>query len=472
MPASVSVLPGSTEQLREKSRQLQSLSEAVLTRCKNCDTEIYATHSKEFKIVYENDDFTVTTAGESDRYGIRVIDEQRTGFVTTNSPVKEHLLQSLEEARAIAKLSPASHYYAIAKKNTEHEQRPSFFELSDDAAFEISTDRAFEFAEKVISEAKKDKRVSLDRAEFTLSAGCVSVMNSEGISLAGAETSAGFYAMGMARDGSDVTSFDYDGADILHIAALEQEIEKSMGRFRQSVLSSLGARSCKSYKGPVILHPALVRQFIAGIIVSNAGGMVHADSITPWKEKLSQQVAHPSLHVFEDPLNKEFHTGYRPFDREGLHCNRHDIIAGGKFQFIAHNQYSARRLQTEPTGNASGGSRSVPSIGFSNVRLSFDENHISKKPLENLFQDLGSGLLLKRFSGNQDMQSGNFSGVAKNSHFIENGEIAYPLKEVMVSGNLFDVIQGILAVTDLEYDIMGGKKAPYVIVDGISVTSS
>ena len=64
----------------------------------------------------------------------------------------------------------------------------------------------------------------------------------------------------------------------------------------------------------------------------------------------------------------------------------------------------------------------------------------------------------------------DFSGVAKNSFWVENGEIR-PVKEVMVSGNLFEMLKQIVAGTDRDFEVMGGARAPYLLVDGVSVTS-
>ena len=52
-----------------------------------------------------------------------------------------------------------------------------------------------------------------------------------------------------------------------------------------------------------------------------------------------------------------------------------------------------------------------------------------------MIKDIDKGILLCRFSGGSPSDNGDFSGVAKNSYYIENGEIKYPITETMVSGN-------------------------------------
>ncbi len=119
-----------------------------------------------------------------------------------------------------------------------------------------------------------------------------------------------------------------------------------------------------------------------------------------------------------------------------------------------------------------GGARSLPGLGFSN--LSIGGSRASTKLLtdEELFKALNSGLVIKRFSGNSDMTSGHFSGVAKNSWWVENGNRSHPVTEVMIAGNLFDVVKKIIAVGAIPHKLIGGGMAPYILVDDLSVTSA
>jgi PmbA protein len=89
-----------------------------------------------------------------------------------------------------------------------------------------------------------------------------------------------------------------------------------------------------------------------------------------------------------------------------------------------------------------------------------------------LYKGLNTGLVLKRFSGNSDPVSGQFSGIAKNSWWVKNGERHGALKEVMISGNMFDLLKNIKLIGSTTYRQMGSFDSPYLLIDGVSVTSA
>jgi PmbA protein len=74
-----------------------------------------------------------------------------------------------------------------------------------------------------------------------------------------------------------------------------------------------------------------------------------------------------------------------------------------------------------------------------------------------------------RFSGGQPGPSGDLSGVAKNSFFIENGRITKPLSEVMISGNLGDMLHDTVAVS-LERESSGYWLLPWIRAKGVTIS--
>jgi len=430
------------------------------------DNEVFASHRTELKIVYENLDFSVSASSTTDLYGIRTIIDGRPGFLTTNSSDPKALREAACEVQTIAKVSPENPANALAESG-----RASTQSLVDSALLDFSPDEAVRFTELLIAECRKDPRVSIDRAEFGVDLSCRVVVNSKGVERSSAQTSAGWFAMGMARTPDQVTSFDYDGASVSSRSAIEKEMIESIGRFRESVIGSLDPIRGSSYKGKILLHPRAVMDLLAGVILSNCNARSHQDNLSPWKGKVGQQVASEALTVFEDPLDLARPEGWSPFDREGVPTSRHNLIEDGRLNFLGHNCYTAKREGIRPTGNASGGARSIPGIGFSNFCFSFKSGTINIIKEADLLTSEKDVLLLSRFSGNSDPVSGAFSGVAKNSRWIQSDGTQRPVQEVMISGNLFDLITQIVSAGDHMHKLSGGSLTPYVLVDGVSVTA-
>jgi PmbA protein len=189
--------------------------------------------------------------------------------------------------------------------------------------------------------------------------------------------------------------------------------------------------------------------------------------MSKWAKSMGIKVASSDFTFSEDPNDKTRPGEWNPFDREGVTTLRHDIIKNGILNFTAHNSFSAKRAKVPVTGNASGGARSIPSIGLHALTIS-----PGKMSQDDLYKSLNTGLVLKRFSGNTDPVSGQFSGIAKNSWWVEKGQRKGALKEVMVSGNMFELLQNIKLIGSTSFRQMGSFDSPYLLIDGISVTSS
>ncbi|MEW6227748.1 MAG: metallopeptidase TldD-related protein, partial [Bacillota bacterium] len=138
--------------------------------------------------------------------------------------------------------------------------------------------------------------------------------------------------------------------------------------------------------------------------------------------------------------------------------------AGGTLNHNLYNCYTARKEGRTSNGRAVGSDQSVPGIGTTNLVFA-----PGKTPLDEIIRSCPKGLMVNRFSGTLDAISGDFSGVVKGGHYIENGEIARPVKEVMIAGNIYELLHRITAVSR-EVVTLGDTRLPYVQIDGVSVT--
>lgn len=110
----------------------------------------------------------------------------------------------------------------------------------------------------------------------------------------------------------------------------------------------------------------------------------------------------------------------------------------------------------------------LPGIGLRNLQIEMTSGPLCED--EEILKKAEGLLVVVRFSGNDDPVSGLFSGLARNSWLVENGSIK-PVSEVMIAGNVFDMMQNIAAAGARTHSVFGGAKAPYLLVDGINVTA-
>ena len=90
-------------------------------------------------------------------------------------------------------------------------------------------------------------------------------------------------------------------------------------------------------------------------------------------------------------------------------------------------------------------------------------------PLDAMIRDVKAGVLIARYSGGRPNDKGDFSGIAKNSYYIEDGAIAYPISETMVSGNLASLLTNIVAISSERADF-GSGIFPWIRVGGIGIS--
>lgn len=444
--------------------QLKEFSSHLLSECQSLEpgsAEVCADQVSETKVVFENTDFSVASSSQATVLGLRTIINGRQGFITTNNLDKNELSAKAKEAQLVAKLSPQNDAFGIAPKGESGQ-----YTAVDEKLQQAGPKEILAWTDLLVSETKKDPRVALDRAEVSLSSSSRVIQNSNGIDQQISLTTCGWYVMGMAKDGNEVTSFDYDGNTTGSIDSIEDQIKKTAEEFRESVLGSLSAKGGKSYNGPVLLHPAAVASLMAQVVASNVNARAQQDGMSQWKGRLGETVASSLLTISTNPQNKDQIATWAPFDREGVLTSNQSIVENGVLKLTAHNTFTANRAKTQSNGFATGGSRSTPSIGVSAMKV-----HGGDKTLNDLTSALNSGLVLKRFSGNSDPVSGRFSGVAKNSWWIEKGQKTHALKEIMVSGNMFDLLKSVQMIGKDLFSQHGSFEAPYLLVDGLSVTA-
>lgn len=89
-------------------------------------------------------------------------------------------------------------------------------------------------------------------------------------------------------------------------------------------------------------------------------------------------------------------------------------------------------------------------------------------PYADMIKNVKRGIIVGRFSGGQPGSNGEFSGVAKNSFLVEDGEIKGAVTETMINGNLADMLKNIISISKETVED-GTSVLPYIAVDGIVI---
>ena len=148
--------------------------------------------------------------------------------------------------------------------------------------------------------------------------------------------------------------------------------------------------------------------------------------------------------------------GSAAFDQEGMATADRDLVVDGVLQGYLLGSYAARRLGMAPTGNAGGVFNLEPTANAGD--------------LDAMIRDMGTGLLVTELMGQGvNTVTGDYSRGA-SGFWVENGEIAGPVDEATVAGNLRDIYRGIVAVGS-DTDLRGSIRSGSILIDGMTVAA-
>ncbi|MGD1881008.1 MAG: TldD/PmbA family protein [Paracoccaceae bacterium] len=223
-----------------------------------------------------------------------------------------------------------------------------------------------------------------------------------------------------------------------------------------------------SKKPPTGAFPVLFDERIASSLIGHLLTAINGSSVArgaSWlRDAMGQQVLPAGLDVIEDPLRPRV-GGSRPFDGEGLPTTRRALVQNGKLQSWTLDLSTARQLDLAPTGNAARGTSGPPSPR--NWNISLTQGNTSK---DDLIRDMGAGLIVTSMIGSTiNPNTGDYSrGVS--GHWVENGEVTYPVNECTIAGNLRDMLLSITPANDARAYL--SRVVPSLLVSGMTLAGN
>jgi PmbA protein len=229
----------------------------------------------------------------------------------------------------------------------------------------------------------------------------------------------------------------------------------------QRTLRRLGARKVKTARVPIVFDPMVANSILEHIFEGVNGDSVYRGA-SFLAGKLGQKIAGDNVTVIDDgTMTGGFGTS--PFDGEGVPTRRTVVIENGVLNSYLLNSYTARKLGLQTTANASRGLAGTPGIGPGN----FFVQPGSKTPKE-IISGIKEGLYVTEFLGHGvNLVTGDYSRGASGL-WISGGELAFPVEEITVAGNLKEMFFNISEIgNDLEF--RGAVASPTVRIDGLTV---
>lgn len=251
------------------------------------------------------------------------------------------------------------------------------------------------------------------------------------------EVSSSFFSSGVITDDLD-TPFIELGSIATDLADTERQIRTI---------------PCEGkYVGTMLLSPGCLGAFIDSISGQFASDTTLLDGTAIWKDKLGEKVADERITISLMPKSDKIVCGEN-YTAEGFISEDFDFIRDGMLESFFSSYYISNKTGVPRAKNSSG-------------------NMIMKagdKPLADIIKGIEKGILVGRFSGGDPGVNGDFSGVAKNSFLIENGEIIGAASETMISGNLAAMLNNLVDIS-AETVADGISVLPYAAFSGITIS--
>ncbi|MEM9205067.1 MAG: TldD/PmbA family protein [Pseudomonadota bacterium] len=400
-----------------------------------------------------------TEQAERADLGLRVFVDDKSAIVSSNDMATSGYAALAERAVAMAKLAPGNPHLGLAASNEYATEIPELDLLDDDL---YATDDLIRMAKEAEAAALSVEGVTKSGSANAGSrlAGYV-LVTSNGFSGVSQRTGHSVSATAIAGDG---TAMERDYGFHMSVFRSDLETPEEIGiRAGERAIARQNPRKIETQKAPVVFDKR-----VAASLVSNLAGAINGSAIARGssflKTRLGDAIFPNTVTITDDPLVRRG-LASRAFDGEGLPSHALSVIDKGKLTTWILDTQTARQLGLTSNGRASRGIGGNPSPSTTNLNMAN-----GTRSQADILGECGTGLLVtSMFGRGVDLVTGDYSrGVS--GFWFENGEIAYPVSEITIAGNLTEMFATIEPADDLE--IRGATNAPSLFVGEMTIAGS
>ena len=397
-----------------------------------------------------------TERAESRDIGLRAMIGQKQAFVSGSAVDDEALTQLAQRAVDMAQATPEDRYCGFAPEDKLTDTIPAL-DIAD--AYEPDADKLLAMAVACEDAARGVEGITnSEGAGAGWGRSTTALATSHGF--AGAYTSSSFSTSCAVIGGTgEHMERDYASHSARHLEDLDaaEDIGRRAG---ERTVKRLNPRKIESTKTNVVYHPR-VSASLLGHLSGAISGAAIARGTSFLRDEMGQQIMHQAITICDDPLRPR---GLRSagFDGEGVATQKLTAVENGVLQCWWLDSASARQLELATNGRAARGVGGPPSPSATNLYMQAGPDSV-----ETMLKNIGTGLYVTELIGmGVNGVTGDYSRGA-SGFWIENGEIAYPVSEVTIAGNLKDMFMHMTPADDLQF--RRGINAPTVVVQGMSL---
>ncbi|PHQ72230.1 MAG: modulator protein [Sneathiella sp.] len=396
---------------------------------------------------------------EAHDLGLRVLIGKQQAFVSSNDTKPEILDELVDRALAMARNMPEDEFCGLADpallaKDFPHIDLYDGTELDGDAL-------------AALAKETEDAALGVDGVSNSEGGGAsfghssIALATSAGFSGAYSSSSFSVSASVIAGEGQNMErDYDYDSQRYYGDLRSAEDIGRTAG---ERAISLLSPRKMPSGQVPVVFSDR-VSASIVGHLAGAISGASVARGTSFLKDDMGTKLFADGINIIDDP-HRQRGPASKPFDGEGVANDRLTLIEDGTLQCWILNTASAQQLGLVSNGRASRGTASPPGSSTTNLYM-----EAGKLSLAELIADIKSGLYITSLIGfGVNGITGDYSRGA-SGFWIEDGEIAFPVSELTIAGNLKDMFANLTPADDLTFK--HGTNAPSLRIDGMMMAGT
>jgi PmbA protein len=413
------------------------------------EVEAYLVRTKQSTIKVNQGEIESLNSADTHGLALRVFINGAMGFTYTSNLEESILSRALQDAIDSAKVSVSDEYNGLPGPADQVVSLELFRKELAETPIEKKIEAAIEL-ERVAC-GYDPKIMGAEEVAYADAESHIYLANSKGLLSQYKDTECYMFLSLLAGEKGEIqTGFSFDTGR----CPAELNIKQTAEEAAQKALSLLGARKVATKQVPVVFDSLVAAQFLSVIAQALTAEAVQKGR-SLFGDKMGEKVAGESIS-FVDDGTLERGMASAPFDGEGVPTQRTELVNKGVLRSFLHNTYTAKKGKVKSTGNARRGSfKGTPEVAPSNFMLlpgEMDAEEI-KGSVESGFYVTG----LQGLHSGANPISGEFS-VGATGLWIENGKVAYPVKEVTIAGRMLDMLDDIEVVgNDLRFFPMGGN---------------
>lgn len=316
-----------------------------------------------------------------------------------------------------------------------------------------SKDDMYKLLIQFIEEVKLEyPKLNISESSLTFNFAEVNLVNSNGVDYLQTKGIYNFYVVFTAKDGENISSMNFASFSMNELDKNLLDTATVRSRIKENIEQIETIPITEKFVGDVLITPDYLADLIAtfaGIGLSD-GALIAGTSVL--KDSIGKKIASEKLSICSNPRSKQICDGYG-ITSDGFEAKDIMIIENGVLKSHLLGLYGAKKTAKKRAENS--GSAYV-----------VDSGEVS---YEDMIKKVKKGILLSRFSGGNPSPSGDFSGIAKNSYYIEDGKVQYPISETMIAGNIYDMFNNIKEISKEQVNF-GNSIMPWLLTTGVTIS--